>query len=294
MEANKGTNSGQLETVKCVFCNSDETVVVYDFRLMKIVSCKDCGLVYTNPRNRLSAVQGRLYEKDYWTAYQKYYERNLPAVQNFCRTWLNELAKYMGKKEWRICELGPGLGTFLTEARKLGHHVEGIEFSEFATHYAGTKLGIETIHFGTVDVLDRLGTFDVFVMFAVIEHLHQPLEALVKINHHISDGGLLLLSTGVYGSFNQRVAGEAWQIIAPQGHLFYFSKTTIRRILEKAGFSVTRLETNSALVNVLTKNRLLVRFFNNWITRLLQIPLLTRKMKLGDEMFIIAKKTRHV
>jgi len=50
------------------------------------------------------------------------------------------------------------------------------------------------------------------------------------------------------------------------------------------------LETNGALINPLTKNRLLVFLFNNPLFGLLGIPHITRKLRLGDEMFVIARK----
>lgn len=130
----------------------------------------------------------------------------------------------------------------------------------------------------------------VIVMFASIEHLQDPLGALRKVNGCLSENGLLLLSTGVWGCFNQVVAGKAWGIIAPEGHLYYFSKRMMRMFLEKAGFSQLTLETNSTLINTPTKNRLLVRLFNNWLTHHLRINYLAHKLRLGDEMFIIAKK----
>ncbi len=98
----------------------------------------------------------------------------------------------------------------------------------------------------------------------------------------------------MFGSFNQRVAGRKWQIIAPEGHLYYFSKRTLGQSLAKAGFEVCHLETNSALINPLTHSPLLVKLFNNRYATRLKLPQITQALRLGDEMWMIARKVRPV
>jgi len=62
-------------------------------------------------------------------------------------------------------------------------------------------------------------------------------------------------------------------------------------LLEKSGFLPLSLETNGALINELTENRLLVWLFNNRITRYIGLPSFVEQRKLGDEMWIISRKT---
>lgn len=158
---------------------------------------------------------------------------------------------------------------------------------------AKARFGIDTIRHGMAGVIDELDwpKMDVFVMLAAVERLRDPLGVLRKVNTYLSHGGLLLLSTGVWVCFNHVVAGMAWSIIAREGHLYYFSKRTMRMFLERAGFRVLELETNSALVNTLTKSNFLVKLFNNRFTRRLRIPAMVQRLRLGDEMFVIARKS---
>ena len=240
----------ELEWVACDYCGSKVTKVIYDFSLLTINKCKKCGLVYTNPRLTSRSIRERLYDEQYWKAYEKEIERSLIWIQRFCRNWLNRLAYFADQKnQWKLAEIGPGLGLFLAEARKRGHAVYGVDTSEYAINYAKTRFGIDTIRLGTADAIDELDwpQMDIVVMLAAIEHLHDPLGVLRKVNTSLSHRGLLLLSTGVWGCFNQILAGRAWSIIAPEGHLYYFSKRTMRMFLERAGFRVLELETNSAL-----------------------------------------------
>jgi 2-polyprenyl-3-methyl-5-hydroxy-6-metoxy-1,4-benzoquinol methylase len=292
VQAKEVIEATQLERVECNYCGSDRTKAVYDFSPLHIVKCKRCGLIYTNPRLKLSVIKERLYGEDFFSAYEDEYENNLPNVREFYTRWLDKLASYTDKRHWKICEIGSGLGGFLATAKERGHDVYGVELSEHAINYARKRFGINTIHQGAVDCIDTLDLpqMDVIVMFASIEHLQDPLWTLRKVSDRLAEGGLLLLSTGVWGCFNQIVAGKAWGIIAPEGHLYYFSKRTMRMFLEKAGFRTLSLETNAALINELTQNRFLVRLFNNQITRRLRIYHYTEKWRLGDEMFVISKK----
>lgn len=73
---------------------------------------------------------------------------------------------------------------------------------------------------------------DIVVMLAMIEHLRDPLRVLLKVNDSLSKRGLLLLSTQVWGCFNEISAGTAWSIIGPDGHLYYFSKCAMQMFLE--------------------------------------------------------------
>jgi 2-polyprenyl-3-methyl-5-hydroxy-6-metoxy-1,4-benzoquinol methylase len=285
-----------LEQVACNLCGADDARLVHSLPPFRIVECRRCGLAYTTPRLSRSATEATLYQDEYWEAYETQYEAGLPDVRRFASKWLAHIGEHTRKPPpWRICELGPGLGGFLAEAQAQGHSVYGVEPSAPAIRYATTHLGIDGIREGSIDTLPGLNIppVDVFVMLAVIEHLHDPLGALRVAHDQLTPGGTLFLSTGVWRSFNHRLAGTAWSIIAPEEHLYYFSKRTIRRVLERADFEVADLRTNEALVNSLTKNRTLVRVFNNRPLAYARLPKLVGRLRLGDEMFVIASKHEH-
>jgi SAM-dependent methyltransferase len=282
-----------LEHVACNYCGADDARMVYDFAPYKIVECRRCGLAYTTPRLSQTATEAELYGPEYWRDYERQYEAGLPDVRAFAARWLERLRDYApAKQRWELCELGPGLGGFLAESRDEGHDVHGLELSEHAVGYARDRLGVTTVQRGAITQLPELGLpkLDVIVMLAVIEHLHDPMAVLRMAHGQLVPDGVLLLSTGVWRSFNHRIAGTAWSIIAPDAHLYYFSKRTMAACLERAGFDLAYLITNGALVNPLTKRRRLVLLFNNRIVGWLGVPRLVERLALGDEMFIIARR----
>lgn len=280
-----------LERVACNLCGSSRTKTVYDFGRLCIVRCLDCRLVYTSPRLTQAAIEEKVYGPDYWSAYEQQYANALPAIQQFARHWLTILGGVAKRPPpWRLFELGPGLGAFLAEARAAGHEVYGADISKEAIDRARERFGLEIARAGAeqLDDLD-LPPLDVFVMEACIEHLSDPMAALSAAHRRLAPDGLLFVSTGVFGSFNQRIAWKRWGIIEPEAHLYYFSKGTIRKLLDRAGFDVLLLETNEFLVNPLTRSPL-VYLFNNRVAKLIRLGPLVRKLRLGDEMFIVASK----
>lgn len=283
------TGSSDYESVPCNFCGEEEAKTVYDFGELRIVRCLRCDLVYTSPRLKQAAIQDRLYGPEYWRGYEQQYVESLPAIREFARGWLTKLGRYGRPGPWRVFELGTGLGAFLAEARAEGHEVFGADISAHAIARAKERFGLEIAHAGSDGLADlELGKFDLFVLEATIEHLPDPLAALTAAADRLADSGLLFLSTGVFGSFNQRVAGKRWGIIEPEAHLYYFSKRTIKRFLDRAGFDVLALETNQFLVNPLTRSSL-APLLNNRVTKLLRLGQLVERLRLGDEMFIVAR-----
>lgn len=275
-----------VERVACNLCGSGDADILYEFPPLCLVRCRGCGLVYTSPRLTEAAIAARLYDADYWRGYEEAAESE--ATRQLMRTWIGWLEERLGTT-LTILEVGPGLGTFLDELRTAGHEVHGIEPSEHAVDFARSRYGLELRRGVLQDVrAGELPPLDAVVLNAVIEHLPDPLGTVEHARTLLRPGGLLFVSTGVFGSFNQRIAGKGWTIIAPEEHLYYFSKQTLTALLARAGLDVVRLETNGFLVNPLTKQRALVYLFNNRVTSALGLGRLTKALRLGDEMFLLA------
>jgi 2-polyprenyl-3-methyl-5-hydroxy-6-metoxy-1,4-benzoquinol methylase len=278
-------------SVACNLCGSGESDILYDFQPLRIVRCRSCGLAYTSPRLSQAEIAARLYGPQYWQGFEAASPEQEQATRATIRGWIKLLENRAGKRQLALLEVGAGLGMFLDEAHSAGHDIHGVEPSEHAVAAARRRFGL-SLQQGVLDDVDPRGfePLDAMVMLAVIEHLPDPFGALEQARELLAPSGLLLLSTGVFGSVNHRVAGRGWTIIAPEEHLYYFSKGTLRRLLEKAGFEVVQLETNGFLINPLTRQRPLVYLFNNRITHALGLERLTKALRLGDEMFVLARR----
>jgi SAM-dependent methyltransferase len=135
-----------------------------------------------------------------------------------------------------LLEVGCAYGFFLMEAQG-SFKCRGIEISAFAAQEAQRR-GLDVVS----DDLLRLALprehFEVVCLFDCIEHLTDPLGYLSEIHRLLKPGGVVALTTGDVGSAVARVMGVRWRLMTPPQHLFYFSRQTATRMLERAGFEV--------------------------------------------------------
>jgi hypothetical protein len=71
-----------------------------------------------------------------------------------------------------------------------------------------------------------------------IEHWIDPSGDVRAAGELLRTGGALALSTGDIGSLLARLSGRRWHLLTPRHHNFYFSVPTMRRLLERAGFTI--------------------------------------------------------
>jgi hypothetical protein len=77
-------------------------------------------------------------------------------------------------------------------------------------------------------------------MWDLIEHLRDPTGTLRRLAGALKEDGMLVLSTPDVESLPARVMGErwlGWQL--RNEHLYYFSHTTLERMLNAVGLEVT-------------------------------------------------------
>lgn len=76
-------------------------------------------------------------------------------------------------------------------------------------------------------------------MWDVIEHLGDPAGELAMANRLLRPGGTLVVHTMDIDSLFARVMKDRWPWLMEM-HLFYFSRQTLCRMVESAGFHVIR------------------------------------------------------
>ena len=141
-------------------------------------SCVECGLVYFNPEfYGDGALYSRLSQNDWYYESDKWeFDRAI------------ELVKQIHPKS--ILEIGCGAGEFL---QKISFGVEyslGIDINESALELARQK-GLEVC---TQSVHDLEKSFDMIVLFEVLEHLESPGEILRAIERKLNPGGVLVIA----------------------------------------------------------------------------------------------------
>ena len=141
----------------------------------------------------------------------------------------------------RLIEIGCAYGFLLEEARRW-FDVAGIEPVDEAAAFCRRR-GLDVLT-GTAgaDMLARLGAVDVFVLLDVVEHLRDPFETLAQCAGLLNPGGLIVLTTGDFGSIAARIAGARWRLMTPPQHLWFLTAAGIQRWARRNGVRIEALQ----------------------------------------------------
>jgi SAM-dependent methyltransferase len=205
-----------------------------------ILQCRACGL----GRAQTSAFDpAAYYTEDYFSGrradgYSDYLGAEPVLRREFARS-VDFIRRY--RRHGKLLELGCAYGFFLMEAAR-HFDVTGIELAAEAAEH-GRRAGLQVLQ-GTADAanLARVGAVDVIVLFDVIEHLPQPRETLALCCQHLNPGGIIVITTGDFGSPVARLAGARWRLMTPPQHLWFFTRESMRRLSRALGLTMERLD----------------------------------------------------
>jgi SAM-dependent methyltransferase len=203
-----------------------------------VAGCASCGLVYVDAavdRSRLEEFYGSsYYEGDTFTDYVG--DRDVRVAS--ARGRVAELTRR--HPGGRLLDVGCAAGFFL-EAASEHYDVAGVELSAWAADIARERLGDLVVTGELADAGFPDDEFDVVTMWDVVEHLSHPVEVMAETARITRPGGLLALTTGTVEGPIARRDLASWSLMAPPGHLAYFAPSTIERLLNGAGFEVSRI-----------------------------------------------------
>jgi SAM-dependent methyltransferase len=128
-------NNLEYETITtCDLCGSENIIYWDSARSNTLSKCKDCGLVFTNPRIADSKVKDRLlYSKAYFQQKSRMTEKLINARKTSYHREIQKLSKYLS--HGRILDVGCGMGTFLDHFSS-GWEKHGCDVSSYALQEA--------------------------------------------------------------------------------------------------------------------------------------------------------------
>jgi len=145
-------------------------------------------------------------------------------------------------KNGNLLEIGCSAGYFLKVCQERGISASGIEINPDTATYARDTVGLD-IKIGTLENFDfPPETFDVVVMYDVLEHLHEPILCLNKINKILKQNGLLVIQVPNIASIESIIFGSRWYHDDVPRHLYHFSVSTLSNILLKNGFQIKQIK----------------------------------------------------
>lgn len=267
-------DSIQLEDVPCPLgCRINDEVVLTGRDLLHdlpgeftVVKCSTCGLMRTNPRPTPETI-GFYYPDDYGPYLGTRVQQAVPNRTSIIRMPLKTLVSRVFKfntnilpplPPGRLLEVGCASGAFLHQMAGQGWQVEGIEFSGKAAE-AAARHGYR-VHAGPLETAPEPDKpFDLIVGWMVLEHLHDPIGGLKKLNEWARPGACLVLSIPNSASLEFRLFKEKFYALHLPNHLYHFTPETLGRVLQAGGWALEKIHHQRVLSNLIASTGYLLR-----------------------------------
>jgi SAM-dependent methyltransferase len=138
----------------------------------------------------------------------------------------------------RVLEIGCGGGWMLGALREQGRWVVGTERSLEAARPARENGSL--VFVGDLTALSPRASFDVIVLFHVLEHLEDPRAALAACAAHLAAGGRIVVGVPNRASWQARAFGSAWFHLDVPRHVVHFSPRSLDRAFAAVGLRRVR------------------------------------------------------
>lgn len=228
----------------CEACGALELARAYAVRGHEVVRCRRCGLLFVADPPPPAALAS-LYGEQFFGAGRKFAGDGGGGARRNARRRLAAIRRPPGT----LLDVGCATGDFLLEARDAGWRAAGVEWSLAAAGVAERR-GLEVHASSFLETAFGEASFDVVTMWDYIEHVPDPARHLERARRLLRPGGLLVLSTGDTASFFARLCGRRWHLMIPPKHLYFFDRTNVRLLLERADFAVESVRWPGKLVNL--------------------------------------------
>jgi len=284
----------------CPICGVPDSRSVWKQDGMRIEKCGGCGVFFTAERPQQSALM-QLYKG---SALLKERPDPLPKGEDSFPPWkmkeheglLEEIARF-GASSGSLLDVGCFSGMFLTNARKRGFEIAGIEPNQDAFMHVRNLLGCEVVHGSLAAAHFSPNRFSAVSFLDVIEHVEDPVADLRAALRIMRPGGVLVLATPNVQGLPQRLVKTKRNIMRQPWcpiddvpwHLWGFTRESLKLCVEKAGFIVKKiswLEPSPLSTNLGAGSSTLKRAI------LMAVAEASKRLGMSDRMVLFALKPK--
>lgn len=211
-----------------------------------VFSCAECGGTFLEKLN----IDTRYYKKYYEEGYYESGNGNRSIIQKFIdllTKWsVNKKQQLIfrhlgGENRIAILDVGCGAGEFLSRLDNIKFIKNGVEINPEAVRICKERgLEIYNQNLLDIDLFDK--KFDVITMWHVLEHIHNPIETLVKIRSMLSNRGVLIFEIPNIDSFGYKYGRENWFHMDSPRHLILYNKKSVTKLCTLTGFRIKAIK----------------------------------------------------
>ncbi|MDF1593772.1 MAG: class I SAM-dependent methyltransferase [Desulfobacterales bacterium] len=223
----------QLTEYSCNLCGLQSDRFIFE-RIdgLRVVQCKECGLVYLNPRPKDDLIP---------TQYDCNYILSRSSIGDMLTASKGRLLvlKENGISSFgKALEVGCSTGEFCQYVHNRGVDVTGIDISGSAIKIARSRYKTIPFYVGTIDNIISEESYEALFAFEVIEHVHDPDMFFKKASDLLEKNGFLCITTPSF-ECAEFVGFDNWVGFSMSfEHLYFFSSTTIGKYAAKHGMQV--------------------------------------------------------
>lgn len=250
-----------MKVTNCKVCKGKEIEVVKEIAIFDISSnlarCRNCGFVFVSPQPPLKYLQ-RYYDERYYDIFSPSKEQD-----NFLRRILKKIlfqikfcvstvrarsqVKYILKKlnfdvkenKYRkVLDVGCGNCALLAIFHKLNWQIFGLEPNRYFANHAREHFKFQNIFTGRLNFHGLSGhKFDLITICHILEHAMDPISLLQGAKDLLKEDGIIFLEVRSIHDKSRNIFE-----FMPRDELYFFSKNTLSKMLEKNNFSLISID----------------------------------------------------
>lgn len=246
-------NSAQfIDQPHCYLCGSSQRAVERELGTeegqlyLRWVRCRECELVYLDPRPSLHALTVLYDSQGYWqgeSGYQDYI-----AEESWRRRQARDRAEWFASKlnselaepVHKVLEVGSAAGYFLEELATRGILARGLDLSRPMVRLSGGKTvkGVSVSHGPVEETQFPRASFHGLAAWGCDSNFNDPSITFRRFGEWLKPGGLLVFNFHEYDHWANFLKGRFK--LMPNA-LYFLSRKQVRRLLETFGFELVSM-----------------------------------------------------
>lgn len=257
-------NSAQfIDQTECYLCGSGARSVERELGtdegqlFLRWVRCKDCELVYLDPRPSMHALSVLYDSQGYWQGedgYQDYLAEGTwrrKQARARARWFAKNLNRTHHQDDLKVLEVGSAAGYFLQELAKFGVQAEGLDISRPMVRLSGNDQNCSlSVTQGRVEESDFPSeSFVGLVAWGCDSNFNDPVHAFKKFSQWLKPGGLLAFNFHEYDHWANFLKGRFK--LMPNA-LYFLNSKHVKQMLREIGLELVEQRVEKCWMNLAT------------------------------------------